>query len=57
MEFLPEERAHYVSIESQMSINFCMIQCDVDLELVDVERNLAILSKVKCFSKVRNSTL
>lgn len=47
MEFIPDERAHYVSIESQMSINFCMVQCDINLELVDIERNLAILSRVK----------
>ena len=44
MNFVAEQNAYYVSVESQVSINFILVQCNTDVQLVDIERNLAILS-------------
>lgn len=46
MNFVAEQNAYYVSVESQVSINFILVQCDTNVQLVDIERNLAILSIV-----------
>jgi len=51
MNFMPEESVYYVSLESQVSINYCLVQSDADIRLIDVERNLALLSTIK--SKVK----
>ncbi|EFX79859.1 hypothetical protein DAPPUDRAFT_197260 [Daphnia pulex] len=40
------QNAYYISVESQVSINFILVQCDTNVQLMDVERNLAILSVV-----------
>lgn len=48
MNFVPEESIYYVSLESQVSINYCLVQSDADdIRLIDVERNLALLSTIK----------
>lgn len=46
MNFVGLENAYYITVESQISINFILVQCDANVQLVDVERNLAILSVV-----------
>lgn len=46
MTFIAEQNAHLVSLESQVSINFILVQCDTKAQLLDIERNLAILSIV-----------
>ena len=46
MNFVGQENAYYITVESQVSINFILVQCDANVQLVDVERNLAILSVV-----------
>lgn len=46
MMFITELSAHLVSLESQVSINFILVHCDTNAQLVDIERNLAILSIV-----------
>ena len=52
MNFVAEQNAYYISVESQVSINFIMVQCDTNVQLVDAERNLAILSIVDDPNKV-----
>jgi hypothetical protein len=46
MNFVGQQNAYYISVESQVSINFILVQCDTNVQLMDVERNLAILSVV-----------
>ena len=47
MNFVGQQNAYYITVESQVSINFILVQCDANVQLMDVERNLAILSIVK----------
>lgn len=46
MNFVVEQSAYYVVVESQISINFILVQCDAPVQIMDIERNLAILSLV-----------
>lgn len=46
MTFVGEQNAHLISVESQVSINFILVHCDTEAQLVDIERNLAILCLV-----------
>ena len=66
MNFVAQQNAYCITVESQVSINFILVQCDANVQLVDVERNLAILSivdpqkvcifKNKSFSRKVDST-
>ena len=47
MNFVSDENVYYVSVESQVSINYCLVQCDASVQLADIERNLSILSVIK----------
>lgn len=44
MNFVTDQNAYLISVESQVSINFILIQCNTGAQLEDIERNLAILS-------------
>lgn len=47
MNYVADERLYYISVESQLPINYCLVQCDAEVQLSDVERNLAILNVIK----------
>lgn len=54
MHYMAEENVYYVSLESQVSVNYCLVQCDAtDVHLMDVERSLSILSPIKSVRRPR----
>lgn len=44
MNFVAQQNAYFVVVESQVSINFILVQSNTNVQLMDIERNLAILS-------------
>lgn len=44
MNFVAQQSAYFVVVESQVSINFILVQSNTNVQLMDIERNLAILS-------------
>lgn len=53
MNYVTDERVYHISVESPVSISYCLVQCDADVQLMDAERNLAILSIIKQEKTVR----
>ena len=47
MSYSVDENLYLISVESQVSIDYCLVHCDSKVDVLDVERNLAILSLTK----------
>ena len=47
MNFVGEKNAFSISIESPTPIKFVLVQCDIEVQIQDLERNLAILNVIK----------
>jgi hypothetical protein len=47
MSYSADENLYLISVESQVSIDYCLVHCDSKVDVLDVERNLAILSLTK----------
>lgn len=51
----PEEAAYSLCIECQAPIDNVLVQADVPVDLLDVEKNSAVVSYSQCNPEVRNS--
>lgn len=53
MSLSKEDASYLLSVEIPAPIEFVLLQCDVPIELLDVEKNTAVVSYSKCEPMVK----